>query len=397
MTLVKSDKPWLKLPFFGGLIHNDDAIRILKNYGVRTVYIKEKHVNAKDVNLEAEFNRQILDEAEKLDIKDYQMTLEDIEELKKVHTQAKVVTKEMFLSSRMGNAIDTEQAKDLVKTFVDSCFKKPGIVTSLSRLKSYDDYTFTHSINVCVLSVALGKKMGFDGVGLEELGLGSLFHDIGKMHVPESILNKPGQLTEPEYEIMKAHPQLGYDYLKKQNKLPQEALNSVLHHHERSDGGGYPNQLIEWDISKCGKITSIVDTYDAMTSDRIYSKGSIPTQALKLIFGWSGTKFNNILVKFFLDILGIYPVGTLVLLDTGELAVVFEINREDPSRPKVLVVSNIEKKWLEPVLFSLAKYNVVSGKPYKSIVSPLDPEKFSFNTNEIIDKFVDTHKSGVEK
>lgn len=394
MTVIKSDKPWLKLPFFGGPIGDKKAIQILKNYGIKTVYVKDTDLNPSDFEMENKFTNQILDEAKSIDISEYQVTLEDIEQLKKIHIKAKKITKEMFLSTKMGNTIDTAQAQDIVKTFVDSCFKKPGIVTSLSRLKSYDDYTFTHSINVCVLSIALGKKLGFDGISLQELGIGGLLHDIGKMHIPDKILNKPGQFTEEEYAIMKNHPQLGYDYLVKQKNIPREALMCVLQHHERSDGGGYPNGLKEWEITKFGKITSIVDTYDAITSDRIYSKGSIPTKALKMIFGWSGTKFNEILVKFFLDILGIYPVGTLVLLDTEELAVVFEVNRKNPTSPKVLIISNYEKRIVDPVLFSLEKYNLITKRPYKTIVSPLDPKRFKFNTNYIIDKFIKENKTG---
>jgi hypothetical protein len=128
----------------------------------------------------------------------------------------------------------------------------------------------------------------------------------------------------------------------------------------------------------------------------VYCKGTIPTEALKMIFGWSGIRFNKLLVKFFLDILGIYPVGALVLLDSGELAIVFEANRNDPSRPKVLIISDTNKKQISSYLFELSSYNLVTKKPYKTILAPLDPKKFDIDTNKTIDQFIKLNKAGVK-
>jgi putative nucleotidyltransferase with HDIG domain len=304
-----------------------------------------------------------------------------------MHSEAKKRTKALLEDARIGNTVNTSAGMDIVESFVDSCFKKPTLVASLSRLKDFDDYTFTHSLNVSVLSISLGKRLGMNTDELRILGIGALFHDIGKMKVPEHILNKPGKFTDEEFEIMKQHPLLGFELLKNDKLLPESSKKCILEHHERADGSGYPNGLEEKNISKLGKITSIVDVYDAITSDRVYHKGMPAHDAIKLIFSWSGKHFNKVLVKFFVDIMGIYPTGTLVLLNSGELAIVYEINKNDPTRPLVLIISDSEKKKIEPFIFDLSKYNLVTQIYYKTIVSPIDPKPYNINPNEYIESF----------
>lgn len=401
MNIVSCDKSWLKLPFFGGSVKSREDIAILKNYGVRYVYIEEQNfVIDNFVDSEEDLDTKSIDEtlireANQRDVREFAPTIEEIEHLQRIHLFAQKATKKMFLDVRSGKTVDPETAKFIVNSFVDSCFKKPSLTASLARLKSFDGYTFTHSINVSVLSISLGKKLGMDSNELKMIGLGGLFHDIGKMMIPDSLLNKPGKLSNSEYEIIKKHVEYGYDIVKQYKWFPENAYKCVLEHHERSDGAGYPRGLKEYEISKCGKITAIVDVYDAMTSDRVYRKGIIPSQVMKLFSGWSGTHFNKILVKFFVDILGIYPVGTLVLLDTGELAIVFESTKKDPTRPVVLVITDSYKKKCRPFLFDIQSYNVVTNTAYKSIICPLNDKKYGINTNEVVDKFLISYYSEV--
>ncbi|MGA1846053.1 HD-GYP domain-containing protein [Deferribacter abyssi] len=395
VTILKTDKPWLNLSLMNKPVTDLNIKDILKNYGVKEVFIKKDDIAEDIYGLEKSFKKELLKQAEKLDISKYTTTLKEIDELKSLHERAKKITKQLYLDARAGKSIDTDTAKKVVETFVDSCFKKPHLVVTLSRLKSFDEYTFVHSLNVGILSIVLGKRYGFDVPGLKKLGLGALLHDIGKMKVPDEILNKPGKLTEEEFVIMKKHPVYGYELLKSDPNMTEEALKAVYLHHERADGSGYPLGLKEPQIHLYAKIVSIVDVYDAITSKRVYHDAMLPPKALQTIFSWSEKHFNKILVKFFMEVVGIYPVGTLVLLDTGELAIVFEQNKDDPTRPKVLVITDERKKTTEPYLFDLGKYNLLTKKPYKSIIAPLDSKKLHIDTNKIMDKFLLKVKQGV--
>lgn len=392
MKIIKTDKPWIKVSFLPDETPFEEKIKLLKNYGVKEVYIKSDKDNSTFKSLSSKFESEFTDflikiTNDNIELDNYYPTIEEVVELQQLHSEAKKRTKTLLEEARVGNTVNTSAGMDIVEEFIKACFKNSTLVASLSRLKDFDDYTFTHSLNVSVLSISLGKRLGMNANELRELGIGALFHDLGKMKVPQSILNKPGKLTEEEFEIMKSHPQLGYEILKNDKNIPKNALNCVLQHHERADGSGYPNKLSEINISKLGKITSIVDVYDAITSDRVYHKGMAPHEAIKLIFSWSEKHFNKIVVKFFVDIIGIYPTGTLVLLNTGELAIVFEVNRDEPTRPKVIIITDENKKKKTPNLFDLAKYNLVTQVYYKSIVTPIDPRPYNINTNEYIENF----------
>jgi len=395
VTILKTDKPWLNLSFFNKPVTDLKVIDILKNYGVKNVFIESDEIADDLFGLNKQLQNEVIQQAEKLDITKYTTTLKDIEQLKSLHERAKKITKQLYLDARAGKSIDTEMAQKIVDTFVDSCFKKPHLVVTLSRLKSFDDYTFVHSLNVGVLSIVLGKRYGMDVIGLKNLGMGALLHDIGKMKIPDEILNKPGKLTDEEFNIMKKHPEYGYEILKNDKNLNEDSLYAIYLHHERADGSGYPNGFKEAEIPLFAKIVSIVDVYDAITSKRVYHGALIPPKALQLLFSWSEKHFNKILVKFFMEIIGIYPVGTLVLLDTGEMGIVFEQSKEDPTRPKVLVITDEKRKMREPYLFDLKKYNLITKKPYKSILAPLDARKLNIDTNKIMDKFLIKAKQGV--
>jgi putative nucleotidyltransferase with HDIG domain len=288
----------------------------------------------------------------------------------------------------MGKALDGAAVKNIVSELVEQCVATPEAFVNVSRLKDYDQYTFTHSVNVSVLSIAIGRRLGSSLQELNNLGFAGLLHDVGKMKVPEGILNKPGKLTDAEFEIMKAHPALGYEYLRSERGISQEILFAVKYHHEKADGSGYPSGLTDTEIPRFAKIIAIADVYDAITSERVYHKGMVPSDALKLIFSWSGKHFNESLVKFFINIMGIYPVGTLVLLDTNELAIILEPNKDEPMRPKILIVSNTNMEPAPTHFFDLTNRNVASGAPYKTIISSLDPRDFSMDTNRLIEQYI---------
>lgn len=397
MTVLKADKSWLNLPFFNSPIIEDESIDILKSFKVEYLYIDANASIVTDTNADTnndevsdtnEFESSIDKVLEDIDISNYTTTLVELAEAKEMFEKAKAVTKSLYQEVKLGKALDTAPAKNLIQGISSRFFKKPHVLTSMTRLKSYDDYTFIHSVNVSILCIALGKQIGLDGYGMQSLGIGGLLLDIGKMKIPDSIINKPGKLTEDEYKTIQKHPEYGFHLLEHDSNINQEAHDVILQHHERADGSGYPYGLKDSQISKFGRIASIVDVYDAITSDRVYHASRMPQEAIKIIYGLSGCHFNTSFVKFFIDVVGIYPVGTCTALNTGELAIIFEKNSKDPTRPKVIIVTDTAKKSITPYIFDLSSYHLISKKFYKGIIAPLDARGFNLDTNKIIDKFI---------
>lgn len=213
----------------------------------------------------------------------------------------------------------------VVEDIVQEILKNSDLVLNMVDLKTCDDYTFFHSTNVAILSVVIGVELGFARKDLYELCLAGLLHDIGKTCIPDPILNKPGPLTHQEYELVKMHPSEGYDIIKKKMPLiPVRSYIGILQHHERMDGSGYPNGLVGDKISLFGKILAIADVYDALTSDRPYRKGWVPSEGLEYLFGNCGTHFDLELVRIFFRKISPYPVGESVLLSNGSSGVVIE-------------------------------------------------------------------------
>jgi HD-GYP domain-containing protein (c-di-GMP phosphodiesterase class II) len=315
-------------------------------------------------------------------------TIDEIEKAEQIHKRAKEVTKRILTDVRMGRSINTAATKEVVNELVSTCMNSPSVFPTMTRLKDFDDYTFTHSLNVSIISMAIGRKLNKNEKDLNTIGLAGIMHDLGKMKIPEKILNKPDKLSEEEFRIMKQHPVRGYDLLKHYTDFSEDILLSVLQHHEKADGTGYPGGLMEKQIHPNAKIISISDVYDAVTSDRVYHQGRSPSEALKLIFENSGKHFNETLVKFFINLMGIYPVGTLIMLDSHELAIVFDSNQKDILRPTVIVISNKKGSRIDPYLCDLKKENIKGEHGIKKIISSIKSESYGVNTNEIIEKFV---------
>jgi HD-GYP domain-containing protein (c-di-GMP phosphodiesterase class II) len=209
---------------------------------------------------------------------------------------------------------------------------------------------------VCTLLVAFCRSRELDGESLYQAGLGGLLHDTGKALVPDHILNKPGRLTDAEFAIVKKHPRDGYEILRQTAGIGPIPLDITLHHHERLDGSGYPEQLIAADISELAQMAAIVDVYDAITADRVYHKGIPAAEALRKIYEWSKFQFNPVLVQEFMRCVGIYPVGTLVLLESGRLAVVVEPHETSLLTPKVNVFFNTRSQaYIQPQTVDLAR------------------------------------------
>ena len=238
--------------------------------------------------------------------------------------QAKKAVMVMFNQVRLGQALDVSHLNELVEDISASIARHPNALISLVRLKNADDYTYMHSVAVCALMMALARHIGMSGQQLHTAGMAGLLHDLGKAHIPLAILNKPGKLTEAEFAVVRSHPVEGHRILLHGGMANAEVLDACLHHHEKSDGNGYPEKLGGTSISLIAKMASICDVYDAITSDRPYKRGWDPSKSLRRMAEWSYAHFDLQLFQAFVKTLGIYPVGSLVRLSSGRIGVVIE-------------------------------------------------------------------------
>ncbi|KQV58986.1 MULTISPECIES: HD-GYP domain-containing protein [unclassified Duganella] len=281
---------------------------------------------------------------------------EELQRAAQIRHQAAGVVRNVMADARLGKAIEIGSVQPVVQNITESILRNPGALLGLLRIKSKDDYTFLHSVSVCALLVAFANAREMDDHIVREAGLGGLLHDTGKALVPDAILNKPGPLTDEEFAIIKKHPMDGFNILKESPDVPALALDITRHHHERLDGTGYPDKLAGNEISEIAQMAAIVDVYDAITADRVYHKGLPAAAALRKIYEWSKHHFNPKLVQEFMRCVGIYPVGTLVMLESGRLGVVVEPHESNLLAPKVNVFFNTRKNvYIKPETVDLSR------------------------------------------
>lgn len=281
------------------------------------------------------------------------------EELKRatlIRHQAVGLVRMVMQDARMGKAVEMERVGSVVEDITASILRNPGALLGLLRIKSKDDYTFLHSVSVCALLVAFCRARGLDADTSYQAGLGGLVHDTGKAFVPDEILNKPGRLTEEEFAIIRKHPRDGYELLKQSPGIGPIPLDITLHHHERFDGSGYPDKQAAGGISELAQMAAIVDVYDAITADRCYHKGMPAADALRKLYEWSKFHFNPAFVQEFMRCVGIYPVGTMVLLESGRLGVVVEAHETNLLAPKVNVFFHTKRDmYIKPETVDLSR------------------------------------------
>ncbi|QIB27338.1 HD-GYP domain-containing protein [Caloranaerobacter azorensis] len=249
---------------------------------------------------------------------------------------------------------------------INDILSNKHVIVNLIDIKSTDNYTYQHCINVAVLSLVLGIEMKLNKGELKNLCLGAMLHDIGKTIIPKEILLKNGKLTKEEFEIIKEHTTKGYDYLKTSIDIPGTARIITLQHHEKVDGSGYPQGLSDSEINKLAKIVAIADVYDALTSDRPYRQAMPPNEALEYIYANGGSHFDFEMVKTFSSKIIPYPIGTLIKLSNGEIAVVEDIIPNFPLRPKIRIISNHNEKVID---LMKEKNLVITGIQYEAPAS----------------------------
>ena len=282
-----------------------------------------------------------------------------------------------------GRAVSARRAKRLVQSFVDLASRKDFNFSALAVIKDYDEYTYTHSVNVCVLCISFGQRLGMTRSELVDLGMSGLFHDVGKLAVPINILNKPGKFDPEEWEIMKRHSTKGFIKLISMPEFgPSHFRRAIVafEHHCDYDLGGYPRKSNPRPLHLFSRICAIADTYDAMTSKRIYQPAFSPDQAIKILLERSGRKYDPLLVRAFISTLGVYPVGTVVVLDTGEVGVVYEANPYSLTmdRPKVKLLGRSPDDPSIGRIVDLTEKGP-DGKYRRSVLHPADPSFFGID------------------
>lgn len=261
---------------------------------------------------------------------------DELEEASSIMRQSRTAVVEMLNEARMGQAVHRDTATAVVDSIAGSVWRNPSALISLARLKTRDDYTYMHSVAVCAMMIALGRQLGLSEAEQRLAGEGGLLHDVGKMLMPLEVLNKPGQLTDEEFAIMKAHPERGHAALVASGGFGPEVLEVCLHHHEKMDGNGYPHRLAGEQITLLSRMGAVCDVYDAVTSVRPYKQAWDPAVSLARMAQWKG-HFDPKVFQAFIVSVGIYPVGTLVRLQSGKLAVVIDQNPGKLTSPKVRV------------------------------------------------------------
>lgn len=269
---------------------------------------------------------------------------EELPRAREIEHETRVLLGSIIHDARMGRLIDTPRAKTAVAGLVGSILRNPDALICLNQLKEKDQYTALHSIRVCVLALAFGRHLDLTEEELNVLGLGALLHDIGKTKIPPEILNKPGRLTPEEFALIKSHVPRGVEILEKTPGIPVRAIEVAAGHHERFDGSGYAKGLSGAQIGLFGQIGAIVDCYDAITSDRVYHKGMSAHDALRKMYEWRRKDFDDRMVENFIQCMGIYPIGSVVEMNTGSVGVVISVNRKRRLRPRVAMVLDTHKQ-----------------------------------------------------
>jgi len=288
--------------------------------------------------------------------------------------------KSMFAELRMGRAINQTVARQVSEEIADSVMRNGGALISLARLKTADGYTYMHSVAVCALMVALARRLGLDDEQTRAAGFGGLMHDLGKVDIPLQVLNKPGRLTDAEFDLVRQHPAYGHRRLLEAGVNDTITLDICLHHHERIDGNGYPEHLHDVAISRMARMGAVCDIYDAITSNRPYKNGWDPAESLAKMAQWCDHHLDRQIFQAFVKSLGIYPTGSLVRLNDGKLAVVVEQSKASLLHPIVKTVFSTRSQ--ERVLPQLIDLSAPGSK--HRIVKREDPRHWKIaNLDEL--------------
>tara|TARA_B100001109_G_C18865005_1_gene476701 strand:+ start:18297 stop:19583 length:1287 start_codon:yes stop_codon:yes gene_type:complete len=362
MYVVELDIPWEESPFLfqGFLLENEQDIQTVQQY-CRYVWVDV--VEEDWVPLDE--TRQSLRKTRTRYVAKQDMARQ-LSEANRTYQATKMQVKQLFASAHLGQALNMKQAQVMVKDCVQRVISNPNAMLWLTRLKHQDEYTAEHSVNVSLLAISLGHHLDLAPYELENLGICGLMHDIGKMKVPDEILNKPGRLTAEEFEEMARHTTYARQMLMGRSDIYPGAVDVAWTHHERLDGSGYPRGIDSTKLSLFTRIVSVVDAYDAMTSDRVYKAGMSSLEAMKILNKNAGTQFDPEVVKKFIAMIGLYPPGYLLQMTNGEVGIILSADEGYHLKPRVIMILDKHKQPQPEQVINLATNpQDMDGIPYK--------------------------------
>lgn len=299
--------------------------------------------------------------------------------------------KESFARDQRKEPIKINTTRRLMQSIYNHIVEDEGFVHGLTNIKNHDEYTLNHSVNVCLLATALGRRLGLSRSEIVDLGMAAFFHDLGKTETPLDILNKPGRLTDAERAVMEKHPFHGAEklvLLKEFQRLPLRAIHVALQHHIKEDLSGYPRYFKKDDVNLFSKIVKVVDVFDAITTKRVYRTTDFTrAEAMSLMLEQSGTEFNPVILKAFVNMMGVFPIGSLVALTSGEVGIVHDIN-PDPKlllRPSVKLITDAEGNKVDGEVVDLSEKDPETNRYPRTIATALNPHDYGI---EVADYFL---------
>jgi len=367
LYVSRLDRPWVESPFLfqGFVIENEEELTQLKHL-CKSVYIEVTAAEAEELLANSrsmpavqpnprdkrketpvvlhELSQHLEARLHLIPPKDPTPLKAELSAAKKVYGEARQTVSKIFERLKVGGGLDVHLMESVVDSMVDSIFRNREAMGWLARMKVKDDYLYSHSLAASVWALAFGRHLGLDKETLRSLGMGAMLLDIGKTQLPTALLQKSAKPTPEEWITLQSHVELGLAMVEKDPRADATMITMIRTHHERSDGSGYPNKLSKDAIPLAGSIAGIVDCYDAMTSDRVYAKGKSTYDAVRELKKLGKTWFQPQLVELFIQAVGVFPTGTLVELNSGEVAVVIAQNRFRRLRPEVMLILDPHKK-----------------------------------------------------
>ena len=391
MYVSNLDRPWLDTPFLiqGFYINLKEEITALDKY-CDYVYIDTDRGIAADMywdeNIQLpsnkHFDRFLKDKTRQVDYKDEHSAADEVFTAHVVFEEAITQFTAIMTAVKDGKKLDLKKVKKLTTPLIDSILRNPDAMLWLSQLRAIDEPLFQPSVHHCVLAIAFARYAGLPADDITNLAVGSLLFDIGKINIKDEILFKRTVLTDEEFIVVKQHVDDGYDYLMLFDNLHEESLNTVLTHHERYDGSGYPNKLSGDQIPVFGRIAGMLDCYQAMISIRPYSDAISAHAALQKLFSWRNKYFQTQLVEQFLKCIGVYPTGSLLEMKSGEVGIAVSQNSGNHMKPKVMMLLDKNKN-------DLGDYPVVdlmgegTDVPQYEVLRGLDPGAYGIAFSDL--------------
>jgi putative nucleotidyltransferase with HDIG domain len=363
MYVAELDRPWTETPFLfqGFLIREQQELSLLQEH-CQSVWVDARQSTSNSAQQLSQLRSPAKLEAVVAKVK-FDSAMRQAQPIWQAAQESSL---RILNAVKLGHELDVATVKAVVKECVEHILENPSAMLWLARIKDSDEYTAEHCLRVGILAIALGRELGLMPLELEQVGICGMLHDVGKLKIPDEILNKPGKLTTDEFTIMRRHAIEGRKLLLANGQTPPAAVDVAYSHHERMDGGGYPRGLKANQIPYFAKIIAVVDAYDAINSDRVYSKGRSTMESLRILFEASNSQFDEEIVLAFIRMIGIFPPGEIVELTNGEVAIITACSPEHKLKPRLLLVLDCNKQPCTPRVIDLQKNPCdETGLPYR--------------------------------